>query len=203
MIDTLLLVSGEEAHAKGAEGARRAKRWLDSTTRANVQWVNPEPWALRKLTFQWADGVTYSFDLGGVLLGDELRGQEFLAESKYYKSALDQGGHYQRFLAGCYRAYLLRPDRCDNFLWITWSPFSVTSWDELRTPGYVRSAVLRNAQRALGVDTDAGPQVIDDDTCKLVADRLWMILLTDKQEKLTVSREHLGVIRLYDTGKGV
>jgi hypothetical protein len=84
-------VSGEETQARGADGARRAKRWLDSTTRANAQWVNPDPIAVPKLTFEWAKKPRhFSFDIAGTLLGGDLEGQEFFAESKKYPSALDQ-----------------------------------------------------------------------------------------------------------------
>lgn len=34
------LMSGEEAHEKGRDGAQRAKLWLESTTRVNACWVN-------------------------------------------------------------------------------------------------------------------------------------------------------------------
>jgi hypothetical protein len=70
----------DETQAKGAEGARRAKLWLESTTRVNVQCVNPHRVAVPRLTFKWHGGSTFSFDLGGVLLGEDLHGQEFLAE---------------------------------------------------------------------------------------------------------------------------
>ncbi len=185
----------------GAEGARRAKRWLECTTRANVRWVNPSPVAVRKLTFQWVDGRSYSFDLGGVFLGDDLEGQEFLAESKYYKSAQDQGTHYRRFLAGCYRAYVLRPERCDNFLWISWSPFNVNSWTEIRDAAYVRKAVLEHWEKAVGGDAETAQGPVVDEVCKVIADRLWMILLTKRQESLVPSLEHLSIIRAHDTRK--
>ncbi|MBO4140070.1 hypothetical protein J5U46_07920 [Micromonospora tulbaghiae] len=197
-------MSGEETQAKGADGARRAKLWLESTTRVNVQWVNPHPVAVPKLTFKWHGGSTFSFDLGGVLLGEELHGQEFLAECKKYAKPSDQGTLYVKYLAQCYRAYSERPDRCDNFFWITWSPFSSNRWDELLTPGYVRDAVLAHHEKALGTENlDAARREISDNLCKDVADRLWMILLTDRQEKLQPTRLHLGVIRKFDTERGL
>jgi hypothetical protein len=57
---------GEQPHAQGADGARRAKLWLDSATRASVWWVDPDLVAVPKLTFKWADDATFSFDLCGV-----------------------------------------------------------------------------------------------------------------------------------------
>jgi hypothetical protein len=52
-----------------------------------VQWVNPEPVAVKKLTFSWADNTTFSFDLAGILRGEEVEGQEFFAECKKYQDA--------------------------------------------------------------------------------------------------------------------
>lgn len=49
-----LMPSGEEIQRKGEEGAHRAKRWLERTLRAKVQWVNPDPTAVKKLTYKMA-----------------------------------------------------------------------------------------------------------------------------------------------------
>ncbi|GAB2846175.1 hypothetical protein GCM10022221_51830 [Actinocorallia aurea] len=198
-------MSGEETQAKGADGARRARNWLDATTRVNVQWVNPEPVAIPKLSFHWENHKEpFSFDLGGILLGGELQGQEFLAECKKYATASDQGKHYIKYLAQCYQALKSRPDRCDNFMWITWSPFNVTEWDQQMTPLKVRSSVLDYRKFLFGEDDkNVAGDLISDELCKDVADRLWMIVLSDRQETLTLTREHLGVIRRYDTEKRV
>jgi hypothetical protein len=197
-------MSGEETQAKGADGARRAKLWLDATTRVNVQWVNPDRVAIPKLSFNWADGgEPFSFDLGGILIGEELQGQEFLAECKKYATASDQNKHYDKYLAQCYRAFEMRADRCDNFMWITWSPFNVTDWDQILSVPRVRSSVLKYSDRVLNEpDVSVAESLISDEVCKEVSDRLWMIVLSDRQEKLTLTREHLGIIRNYDTVKG-
>src|SRR6476620_2063232 len=99
-------MTGEEIHELGRTGARKAKKWLEATTRANVHWVNPS-WAA-KLEFDWADGNKFSFDLGGVLLGDSLEGKTFLAESKYYTKPGDQPSEYRAYLARCYRTLQMR-----------------------------------------------------------------------------------------------
>jgi hypothetical protein len=81
-------MTGEETQEKGRKGAHRAKEWLEATTRVSVHWVNPEPYAVAQLSFTWAnESPDFSFDLGGVLMGDELAGQEFLAEVKFYPIA--------------------------------------------------------------------------------------------------------------------
>ncbi|WP_433524387.1 hypothetical protein ACQPZ2_04280 [Nocardia pseudovaccinii] len=107
---------GESLHVKGARGAQDAKRWLDRTTRVDARWLNPHPAAVAKLTFDQAAGETFSFDLGGFMRGGEFDGQMFLAEVKNYTNDNGQGPMYEEFLAKCYRAYGLRPQYCDHFI---------------------------------------------------------------------------------------
>ena len=198
-------MSGEELHDKGREGARRAKEWLEATTRVNVYWVNPEPHAVRKLTFSWADDSTeFSFDLGGVLMGDELQGEEFLAEVKFYPAgAGDQGTLYRTYLAKCYRAYVTRPERCDNFMWVTWAPFSVTKWADLCSSKEVEGAVLECREHSLAVaDEEEAAARLDRNVCAAVADRLWLIVLSERQEQLVVSIGHRALIQAHVVAGG-
>ncbi|MFC7618172.1 hypothetical protein ACFQV2_37075 [Actinokineospora soli] len=165
--------------------------------------MNPDPIAIPKLTFDWAKPKRkFSFDIGGTLLGDGLQGQEFLAECKKYKTASDLPGHYRKFLAQCYRALILRPDRCDNFMWISWAPFDAARWDTLTTKEKVRESVLEHGELVFDKPKEECEDVISDELCDDVAGRLWMIILSDRQEALTLTPEHLGVIRRYDTEKG-
>jgi len=197
----IVKVEGEAAHAKGADGALRAKRWLEATTRASVPWVNPDSVARPKLSFPWiGGGKSFSFDLGGTLLGGDIEGQEFLAESKKYENAFHQNSMYNEYLAKCYVARKLRPDRCDNFMWITWSAFATTTWADLVSVDRVRRSVLKECKRALGVGKADAATEIDDALCKEVAGRLWIIVLSDRQEKhLVLSPEHQGLIRKHVT----
>lgn len=193
-------MSGEQAHDKGRDGALRAKRWLEATTRANVPWVNPDPVAVPKLTFPWADpGLEpFSFDIGGTLIGGGVANQEFLAESKNYANAGGQNNMYNEYLAKCYVARQARPDRCDNFMWITWAAFGTTVWSDLMSPDRVRKAVLHECRRALAVDPADAEMKIDDALCADVASRLWVIVLSERQEKhLVLSAEHQGLIRKH------
>jgi hypothetical protein len=202
MVCIVLLVSGEEVHARGADGARRAKFQLESTGRANVLWLQPDKIAVSKLTFEWANGGTFSFDMGGVLRGEGIDGLEFLGESKAYKNASDQGVHYRKYLAQCYRAFQLRPDRCDRFYWITSSPFLVNSWGELQTSDWVRNSVLAHHDKVFATSLeDEARELVSDKTCKEVAERLKFYFLSDGLEELTLTKEHLGLIRNYDTMK--
>jgi hypothetical protein len=196
-------IEGELAQAKGADGARRAKRWLESTTRVNAQWVNPDPPALKKLQFSWPfGGQNFSFDLGGTLRYGDFEGEMFYAESKNYDSPSDLSSHYSKFLAQCYVAYLQRPAYCDHFMWISWSPHSVTRWSELTSASYVKEHVLKNKDIVFGVDNDAEAQsLINDEKISAVAERLWLIVLSRKQEALVISKEHRGLIEKHEIEK--
>jgi hypothetical protein len=180
--------SGEKIQALGIDGAQRAKRWLEGTTRVLHVWTNPED--ENKLTFRWADGNSFSFDLGGTFHGAELHNRNFYAEVKKYSSAGDQGTEYPKYLAKCYLALQQRPEMCDHFMWITWAPFSVTQWPKLMTVEYVAASVGKHAQKSLGAP-DAQP---DLSHCSEIADRLWLIVLSDKQEGLRLSESERGEI---------
>ncbi len=194
-------VSGEQLHELGREGARRAKEWLEATTRVNAHWVNPQAYAVPKLSFPWADATArkFSFDLGGVLLGGELRSQMFLAESKFYKNAADQGSLYLEYLAKCYRALVVSPERCDNFMWITWAPFSIGDWSTLCAALHVEKAITRHAEKVFG-NQERDP-ALESKSCEEVARRLWLIVLSERQESLVVSREHRAIIQAHEVSK--
>lgn len=197
-------IQGEAAQAKGADGARRAKRWLEATTRVNAQWVNPDPPAIPKLTFDWPHGgQSFSFDLGGLLKYGELDGQMFFAESKNYTAPNDLSRHYSVFLAQCYVAYTALPHHCDHFMWIAWSPHNINHWPKLTTADYVRDHVIKNRTRIFGdIDEDEARRQLDPDVVSEVADRLWLIILSEKQETLVISNEHRGLIEQHEVEKG-
>lgn len=191
-------MTGEELHAMGADGLRRAKLWLEATTRAEVHWLNPDPAAVPKLNFDWETGGSFSFDVGGVLRGGEVDAKEFLAECKLYKAAQDQPQLYKEYLAKCFRVWKVAPSRADNFMWITWAPFSAKTWDKLCTAERVREAVMANENR-VGAENVT---TLEED-CAAVAERLWVIVLSERQERsLTMSREHLAVIKFHVTKGG-
>jgi hypothetical protein len=186
-------VSGEALHEAGRDGAVRAKRWLERTTRVAVHWVNPD--AVQKLTFEWSDGSAFSFDLGGTLHGGDMEGEEFFAEVKKYSVVGEQPAHYGEYLAKCYRAYSVLPQRCDHFFWITWHPFSQKKWNALCSGEEVRKAVFNHSAKCLGEATmSAAEPIVDAATCATVAERLWLIVLSDKQEDLVIEDDHLDAV---------
>jgi hypothetical protein len=208
----VMYMSGEQIHQQGHEGEVQAKRWLESTTRARVQWKQPDPVAIPKLAFEWfhdspvpSKDDTYSFDLGGVLKGGEQDGKEFFAEVKRYLSDNDvdkQDGFYDKYLAGCYLALKNYPARCDIFMWITWAPFRVTAWRGQNSCEHIEKSLLKFRKKIWGIDdeTEARQKIKEEhNIVESLSTRLWIIVLSDEQiNNLTMTQNHLSVIARYD-----
>ncbi|MGA4777623.1 hypothetical protein ACPCUX_03700 [Cellulosimicrobium sp. AB352] len=182
---------GEQSHQKGEDGVRRAKKWLDATTRVQASWTAYDDTASGKLEFVWPyGGNQYSYDLGGVLAGGDYHLQHFLAESKKYDDASDQGTHFDKFLAQSYVTLDTDGRMADHFMWITWAPFRITTWTSLFSTGKIEDALLSdvNRQRVFGgVDVETARSQIDRDLAEEVSRRIWVIVLSDKQETLVIS----------------
>jgi hypothetical protein len=197
------MVTGEGLHAIGADGADAARRWLNSTTRAKVFWVRPDPIADDRLTFYTPNNLPFSFDIGGLLQGGETHGLEFLAEVKNYSHPSDQGTEFKKFLAKCYRTYRVRPERCGSFYWITWTPFSANSWHQLNNPESVNHAVCEQWKYNFGNEEEAAGAELDADAVDTVSGRVWKLVLSDYQvANLTMTDEHRSIIVQHEVAKG-
>ncbi|GCD99656.1 hypothetical protein [Embleya hyalina] len=200
-------MSGEAMHQKGADGTRRAKLWLDATTRVSASWTNEDAVHAARLEFTWPHGEKrpFSFDVGGILSGDEFHGQFFVAECKKYAGASDQGVHFDDWVAKC---YLTRRDNhrlADHFMWITWHPFRSSTWTDLCTPESVIKGLLleRNIDRVFGTtDRAEADAMIDRDLARDVADRMWVIVLSDKQERLVISPRNRALVFAQQLERG-
>lgn len=191
-------IVGEDAHEAGADGVRRAKRWLEASMRVSTVWTNAGNETVKKrLSYAWP-GVrnrTFSFDLGGIMRGGDLEAHQFSAEVKRYARESDQPQKYRRFLAQCYVAVQEREHLCDHLMWITWAPFKASIWDEHCSAARVRQAVLEHHELVFGTASAAEAEAqVDDEHAKAVAERLWLIVISDKQERLLPLREWQAVI---------
>jgi hypothetical protein len=187
--------TGEDTHDLGSEGLQRAKVWLDLTTRVYESWTHRDRPNNELIKFWWPHGAkrSFSFDLGGKFRGGHLEKRTFLAEVKNYKNESDLPDHFRDFLAKCYVALDAKPDRCDTFLWISWSPFQARQWDQHATTASVRNAVTnaRNRKRVLGVDKPEDAMAkLSDEMAAEVARRIWLITLSEQQEKLVITGDH-------------
>src|SRR6266702_760573 len=148
-------IVGEALHDKGRDGARRAKRWLETTTRVTVSWLNTEPAVGERCQFDWPyGGRKFSFDIGGFLRGQDFDGHSFLAECKKYGTVGNQSTEYPEYLAKCYVAYQQQPKWSNHFMWITWHPFNVTNWASLCSTEFVHKSVLGERSRVLGTQDE-------------------------------------------------
>ncbi|MFG1697256.1 hypothetical protein [Nonomuraea sp. NPDC049309] len=185
-------MAGEDAQLKGILKLRRAKRWLESSTRVAQSWTNEDVGLKEMLEFDWPYwDKPFSFDIGGRFRGDELSGRMFVAEVKGYRAEYDLPHHYQSFLAKCYVALQAKPTRCDHFMWISWAPFQAQKWHHHPSVPSVKNAVLKERQRIFNTDDrEEAERLLDEKLLVDVADRLWLITLCDKQENLIIAENH-------------
>lgn len=192
-------MAGEDAHDLGETGLQRAKQWLELSTRVDKCWTRHDRPSGELLEFYWphapsgGSSTHFSFDLGGTFRGGPLENQSFVAEVKAYKKENDLPTHFRDFLAKCYVALESRPSRCDHFLWVSWSPFQAQHWDRHATAENVKRSVLHGANRvrALGLRDEAEAAAkLSADLLTGVADRIWLVTLGEKQEKLVLSTGH-------------
>ncbi|RNB52376.1 hypothetical protein EDM22_01335 [Agromyces tardus] len=155
------------------------------------------------MEFSWPEGGrTFSFDLGGLFKYDEFDGQTFYAESKMYSDSSNLPGHYEEFLAKCYVAYLDRAMFCDHFMWISWSPHTASRWSTHTSEETVRAAVIAQRKRIFGdLDEATAEGLVDDAVVSEVASRLWLIILSERQEQLVITPGHRGLIEAYEAEK--
>lgn len=178
--------AGETLHEVGKDGVRRAKVWLEKTGRVDVRFSRYEVSEAPFLTFTRDDGQEFSFDIGGVLRLDD-GNVSFRGEVKKVAGEASQGTMYHEYLAKCYRASS-HHQQPYHFMWITWHPFKVTRWSKLCTAEEIESAVSEYGDKYCGSD------VVDKDLCADLADRLWLIVLSDRQENLSMSDAMLGYV---------
>lgn len=180
-------MAGEEAHDIGRTGVERARLWLEKTGRVNVNFTVYEVGAVPFLTFADALGKDFSFDMSGILNLDEGK-STFYGEIKKYSAVGKQPEEYTEYLAKCYRA-TVTSDSPFHFFWITWHPFSQGKWASLCSADEIRSALETHAAKYLGSEQ------VDEEVVKAMAERLWLVVLSDRQEALSMSDAMLGELR--------
>ena len=197
---------GEAMQRQGADGMRRAKRWLDSTTRVESSWTNEDEVTASRLEFPWPyGGQSFSFDVGGILCGGEFEKHFFVVESKKYTVAADQGHHYDDWVAKCYVTRKEYARLADHFMWITWHPFRIGDWNNLLEPKAVVDGLLlpRNCKRVFNTDDPSVAEgMIDQALVNDVASRLWLIVLSDKQENLVISSDDRAILMAHKVREG-
>ena len=178
---------GETSHEVGRDGVTRAKIWLEKTGRVDVNFTRYEVEGAKFMTFENLLGRTFSFDMTGQLHIDSGKTQ-FFAEVKKVSSEANQGTLYKEYLAKCYRTSVVTR-MPHNFIWLTWHPFSQTSWTKLFAVDELMAAVELHKVDYLGSDA------IDEGLCRELANRLWLIVISDRQEGLSMSNQMFGELK--------
>jgi hypothetical protein len=196
---------GEDSQDSGLVGMRAAKRWLDRTTRATTYTSQDKPFR-DLLAYRWPHSDrTFSYDIGGSFIGGDIDNQTFLGEVKKYKNESDLPTHFRSFMAKSYVAYKATPYRCDHFLWISWAPFQAQAWDKHCTYEKVVASLNHpsNITRSLGLEPGADTaDAIDHEAAQIVASRMWLLTLSDRQDDLNLLDKHykeiIGMIALEE-----
>ena len=191
-------------HQKGADGARRAKAWLDATTRTRSSWTNEDPVPASRLTFNWPhNGNEFSFDVGGILYGQPFDNHLFVAEVKNYSND-NLGKDFDDFLAKCYHVLKEHPKVANQFMFLTWHPFRVKTWTKLTDRDSVLKACTENRIRLFNeADPTAAALLMDQDVIDELCDNLWLVVLSEKQEELLISTEDRSLIVAERVKKGL
>ncbi|MFE5501334.1 hypothetical protein ACFQ73_02130 [Amycolatopsis japonica] len=186
----------EKSQETGREGVFRAKQYLESTTYLRLSWTAYDH--EKMCTRQRLDGSRKVYDLRGHFLGQ--RRHPLFVEAKKYSVVGSQASMYIEYLADIYsvtaRACQDEMDDEAEFMWVTWHPFNLTHWSKLTHHDYVRDAVAEHGERLKLSATDDGFD-IDDDLCRLVSKRLWLLVLSDRQQDLVLSPEELKVAMMH------
>ncbi|MEU4801197.1 hypothetical protein [Actinosynnema sp. NPDC023587] len=184
-------MSAEESQELGRRGVMRVKQYLESTTYLQMPWTAYDHGKLCLL--QKLDGNKKQYDLSGFFLGD--RRFPLYVESKKYTTPGGQGTAYDEYLANAYsitaRAIKEDMDQEIEFMWITWHPFRLNHWTRLMDFDYIKEAVLKRPDVLGEIDSKPPEEVVDENICRQVSRRLWMVVLTERQQELVLSPEEV------------
>jgi hypothetical protein len=183
----------EGEHEKGREGVFRAKRLLEGTMRFEIPYTAYMD--ARTSLPMLVDGEAKRYDLCGHCLDEEDNvGATVYVESKDQQDAGSQKSQFAMFLAQAYSATirataLQGEDPGHNFMWATTCPWKGSGFRDVAK----KSAILE----ALG---EAGPKIlpkghsVNQDIVDVLVDRLWVWVISDRQEEMILSSMLQGYI---------
>lgn len=191
-------VGAEGSHEKGRVHAFRAKRWLEATTRVQIHFTAYDDDDVTEMVkVRRPDGTSQAFDLYGVIETDG-KNRELYVESKGYSTAGKQGAAYKEFLSDAYCSTVVTGEkRGSQFMWVTWHPFSQGEWPHLCAP--IDSSTAEGAAslektaalmaQAAESSGHLGNDKADLALCRIVAHRIWLVVLHERQERFLVPSE--------------
>jgi hypothetical protein len=187
----------------GRIGTQRVKRLLEATLRFNLPYNAYQH--VERVQVEMLTGVMETYDLNGDYLDEE--GHEITriyVESKNVDGAGSQSAEFKRFLAQAYSAtHLLREKGVDpryEFMWATTCPWKgdgfrkVAEWEE------VQKAVEWDSSRDVDVPIGGrtveravpADHVVDVELAKTVASRIWVWVISERHEDMTMGTKMRG-----------
>lgn len=196
-------VGAEETHKIGEEGAKRIRRWLDSSYRFRIDQtiydLDPNGLPYPKLRVPQlvppptppSTEVTARFerfDLVGTRLDENgASGNTLYVECKEYSSAGAQGPMYDEYLAVCYSAFVHRSRSVSapadvEFMWATTHPFAQGNYVNLTAAAQVKAACESHQDRL-------GGEAFDESIAAQLAPRLWLAIVNRRVDEMIMGLE--------------
>ena len=194
------MTAAEPIQLLGLKGVVEIKRWLEATTWLDLPANSYENEV--QCTVQTCGGPKL-FDLNGRFRGSGGNCRDVVVECKKYSVVGVQAGEFKRFLAIAYSHTVWYMNTCSQdpgliFFWVTSHPFSQTKWSQLRSAQYLKESVLDSNNSDL-----LPPGGIDEDLIRQVAERIWVLVVSDQQHKLSLTKRELGkFLTKVDRDKG-
>jgi hypothetical protein len=190
----------ETAHKTGEDGLDITQRFLESTTWIELPlnvYDNEAACSLQRL-----DGTFKAWDLVGFIHPMSATKQRplFVENKALNAESGAQSGWYWEYLADAYSHTALnlknKMDTRAEFMYVTKYPFDQGSWKELTSAARIMTAVTTKHPAALGEDK------FDEKIARLLSERLWLIVLHDRQAELMLAASELAKIEAQLNRRG-
>ena len=176
-------MSAEATQEKGRRAVAHTKRWLEATTYVELQFNAYEHDSMCELELL---SGTKTFDMFGFMLGANRR--PVYVENKDDTNISRLYMAYQEFLANAYSATARRiqttKDQKTEFMWVSTHPFNQDGWGKLTTPDELKTALAKNPDVL-------GGAAIDDDLVRTVAQRIWVLVMNERQLEISLTHEEV------------
>jgi hypothetical protein len=173
----------EGTQKAGFDGTDFTKRWLESTTWVELPFdaYDNEVYCTPEIL----DGTVQGFDLFGYIHTKPKRTPLYVESKNVNSVGGKQGAEFVEFLANAYSvtARTLQKYKVDSrseFMFVTRQPFNSTTWSDHLEPSSIKKALETHSHKL-------NNEAIDDDLLKKVSDRLWLLVVHEKQERLMLT----------------
>lgn len=191
----------EEEQEIGRAGVKRVQRLLEGTLRFRLPYDAYKH--KERVSLKMLGGMVKLYDLNGDFLDEQ--GQavtRIFVESKNLADAGGQSAEFEEFLARAYSATMQEREDTGidpkwEFMWATTCPWKGSGFRQVAEKAALEAAI--EAHRGGPVIPE--DHVIDRDVLDHVQERLWVWVISDRQEDMTLSAEMRGwVLKQLEEG---